>query len=159
VSAAARRAWALDAEHPFAKRYGHAREMGFFSMADEILEIADESRNDWIDKVTRSGETARVVDEEAIARSRVRIAARQWLLAKAIPQAFGDRLEHTGGLKLEDVTPRPQRPSDEGWAEDVRRFRQAFRDYNARALAEAEAEKARALPPAGKSDGNGTRGQ
>jgi hypothetical protein len=133
--------------------------MGFFSMADEILEIADDSRNDWVDKVTRSGDTVRVVDEEAISRSRVRIAARQWLLAKALPQAFGDRLEQN--LTIKDITPRPQRPSDEAWSEDVRRFRQAFREYNARALAEAEAEKARALPPASKSNGaaSGTREQ
>jgi hypothetical protein len=61
-------------------------------------------------------------------------------------------LKEQHDVKVEDITPRPQRPSDEAWAEDVRRFRQAYREYNARALAEAEAEKARAIP-AGKSSG------
>ena len=55
------RAWAADANHPFAARYTHAREMGFFSMADELLEIADDSRNDWINKIAKSGE----VDQSA----------------------------------------------------------------------------------------------
>jgi hypothetical protein len=80
-------------------------------MADEILEIADDSRNDHVDRITRSGEVVRVVDEEAISRSKVRIAARQWLLAKALPKAFRERLEHLGTLQVEDLT--PKRPSDD----------------------------------------------
>jgi hypothetical protein len=103
------RAWALDPAHPFAARYAQAREMGFFSMADEILEIADDARNDFMERKTRSGEVERLVDEEAIARSRMRIAARQWLLAKALPQTFGDRLEQN--LRVEDITPRPRTPA------------------------------------------------
>jgi hypothetical protein len=135
------RGWALEETHPFAVRYARAREMGFFSMADEILEIADDARNDFMDRVTRSGEVERVLDEEAIARSRMRIAARQWLLAKALPQTFGDRLEQN--LRVEDITPRPQRPSDADWAETARKFRQAVAAHEAR----AEAEEAAALPP------------
>ena len=148
------RAWALDPNHPFAARHARAREMGFFSMADEILEIADDARNDFMDRQTRSGEVVRVVDEEAIARSRMRIAARQWLLAKAMPQTFGDRLEQN--LTVEDITPRPQRPSDAEWADTARRFRQAVAHFEAR----VEAEEAAALPsPAGearaKTNGSG----
>ena len=78
-------------------------------MADEMLEIADDSRNDWIDKIAKSGEVVRVLDEEAIARSRMRIATRQWLLSKALPHAFGDRIHQN--LTVEDITPRPQRPA------------------------------------------------
>jgi hypothetical protein len=115
------RAWALDPRHPIAERFMRAREMGLYSMADEILEIADDSRNDHVDKLTRSGEVVRVVDEEAISRSRVRIAARQWLLAKALPQAFGERLEHAGGIKLE-TPPEPRRPSDDRLKEILARY-------------------------------------
>ena len=148
------RAWAADANHPFAARYTHAREMGFFSMADELLEIADDSRNDWIDKIAKSGEVVRVLDEEAIARSRMRIATRQWLLSKALPHAFGDRIDQN--LTVEDITPRPQRPSDSDWAETARKFRQAVAHFEAR----VEAEEAAALPsPAGearaKTNGSG----
>ena len=85
------RAWSLDQNHPISARYARAREAGFWSMADEMLEIADDSRNDWIEKVTRSGDTITVVNEEAIGRARLRVATRQWTLAKMLP-AFGDRL-------------------------------------------------------------------
>jgi hypothetical protein len=130
------RGWALDPNHPFAARYARAREMGFFSMADEILEIADDARNDFMERTTRSGEVVRVVDEEAIARSRMRIAARQWLMAKAMPQTFGDRLEQN--LTVEDVTPRPQMDRAE-WDETASKFFAAARDYRARVEAEAAA--------------------
>ena len=131
------RAWALDPEHPFAPRYARAREMGFFSMADEILEIADDSRNDWVDRITKSGDVVRVADEEAIARSRVRIAARQWLLAKALPQTFGERLEQN--LKVEDITPRPQDPGREAMRAAIKRVRGAAANFEAMRAAEAAA--------------------
>jgi hypothetical protein len=134
------RAWAHDPNHPIAARYAQAREVGFFSLADEILQIADDSRNDFVDRITRSGEVERVLDEEAIARSRMRIAARQWLLAKALPHTFGDKVEQN--LTVTDITPRPALPSREVMDEDLRKFRQAVVDYHKRAAAEAEAQEA-----------------
>ena len=130
------RAWALDPEHPIAVRYVQAREMGLFSMADEIIEIADDSRNDFVDRITRSGGVERVADEEAISRSRMRIAARQWLLSKALPQTFGEKLEQN--LRVTDVTPRPTMDRAE-WDETASKFFAAARDYRARVAAEAEA--------------------
>jgi hypothetical protein len=147
------RAWALDPNHPFAARYALAREMGFFSMADELLEIADDARNDFMERMTRSGEVETVVNEEVLARSRMRIATRQWLLAKALPQTFGDRLEQN--LTVEDITPRPQDPGREAMRAAIRRVREAAFAYQDRIAADAAAEKAKALPPAGKSNGSG----
>jgi hypothetical protein len=143
------RAWALDTTHPFAPRYAHAREMGFFSMADELLEICDDARNDFMERVTKSGAIETVVNEEVLARSRMRIATRQWLLAKALPQTFGDRIEQN--LTVEDITPRPQDPGREAMRAAMRRVRAAAANYEARIEAE---EAARALPPAGNR-GNG----
>ena len=85
------RRWGHDERHPFSPRYAHAREIGLWSMADELLEIADDSRNDWMERITKSGDSIMVVNEEAIARARLRVATRQWTLAKMLP-AFGDRL-------------------------------------------------------------------
>jgi hypothetical protein len=89
------RRWALDENHPFFPRYARARELGFWSMADEILEIADDSRNDYMEKVTKSGNSVWVLNEEAINRARLRIQARQWLLSKALPKSFGEKVEIT----------------------------------------------------------------
>jgi hypothetical protein len=74
-----------------------------------------------MDKTNRSGEAVRVVDEEAIARARLRIATRQWLLAKAMPQSFGDRLEHSGRLEIE-TPPQPRHPGEDRMAEIAARF-------------------------------------
>jgi hypothetical protein len=81
-------------------------------------------------------------------------ACKLWLVNRK-PEEWRDRNELAGKLQVEDVTPRPQRPSDEEWAEEARKFRQAVAHYNARAEAEAEAAAAdAALPPAAKANGS-----
>jgi hypothetical protein len=63
-------------------RYDQARKFGYEMTADEILEIADDSRNDW--KRNKAGEL--VLNSENIAHARLRINARRWLLARALPK-------------------------------------------------------------------------
>ena len=55
-------------------------------MADEIIEIADDARNDW---VMRDGQ--RVFDRENINRARLRIDARKWLMVRLAPKKWGNR--------------------------------------------------------------------
>jgi hypothetical protein len=87
------RLWALDDREGFATRYSRAREIGYHSMGDEVLEIADDGRNDWVQRRKESGETESVPDHEHIARSRLRFDARRWLLSKCLPKIYGDRLD------------------------------------------------------------------
>jgi hypothetical protein len=61
--------------------------------SDEILRIADDSSNDWMEVETRSGRKVRVVDHEHIKRSEVRIRTRTWLMTRFAPKVFGDRLQ------------------------------------------------------------------
>lgn len=85
--------------HPeFPSRYARAMEMRTEYMADEMLEIADDGRNDWVERENDGGGTTRVVDYEHIARSRLRVDARKWLMAKMMPKKYGDRVvsEHVG---------------------------------------------------------------
>jgi len=65
----------------FRAAYARARELGYAAMADEILEIADDSRNDW---KTVPGKGRRL-DRENLRSARLRITARAWLHAKARP--------------------------------------------------------------------------
>ena len=51
-------------------------------MAEEILEIADDSGNDWIEKETKRGHTWREPNNEAIQRSRLRVETRKYLMEK-----------------------------------------------------------------------------
>jgi hypothetical protein len=56
-------------------------------MADEILEIADETSRDTL--VNSKGDE--MANSEWIARSKVRIDTRKWLLSKQLPKKYGDR--------------------------------------------------------------------
>jgi hypothetical protein len=61
--------------------------------ADEILSIADNASNDWMDQETKSGRLIRVVDHEHIKRSDIRIRTRMWLMTRFAPKTFGERLQ------------------------------------------------------------------
>lgn len=92
------RGWALDLEHPFFPQYDRARLIGYHSMSDEIIDITDDSTNDYVERQNKDGSSYTVVDHDHIARSRLRVDTRKWLLSKALPKVFGDKLvnEHTG---------------------------------------------------------------
>ncbi|MBR1219419.1 terminase small subunit protein [Bradyrhizobium sp. U87765 SZCCT0131] len=87
------RGWVQNDRSGFAARYRSAREVGYHAMADEILEIADDSRNDWIARRRANGEGEPMVDHEHVSRARLRVETRRWLLSKALPKIYGDRLD------------------------------------------------------------------
>lgn len=74
----------------FRDQYARARDMQAEGMADEILEIADDGRNDWMEIQNRDGDNIGWrVNGEAVQRSRLRIDARKWLLSKLLPKKYG----------------------------------------------------------------------
>ncbi len=94
------RGWASADVEGFAARYARAREAQAEHLADEILEIADDRSHDWVPrKSTRreadeGGEAALTVNREHITRSRLRVDARKWLLAKMYPGKYGERVQY-----------------------------------------------------------------
>lgn len=79
----------LDAHKQFRDMYVRAREAQADSLADEIIDIADDGLND-----TYVDDEGRVrTDHEVIARSRLRVDARKWLAAKLRPRRYGERIE------------------------------------------------------------------
>lgn len=99
------RRWALEDRDGFSTQYTKAREIGYHMMADELLEIADDGTNDWIER--RDGENAGyVVNGEHVGRSRLRLDTRKWLLSKALPKIYGDKVqtEHSGSVKVTTIT-------------------------------------------------------
>ncbi|WP_322979131.1 hypothetical protein [Pseudomonas sp. C11] len=87
--------WLADEERAeFCAQYARAREDRADLLAEEILQIADDGRND-----TQVDEDGNVfVDHDVIARSRLRVDARKWLASKMAPKKYGDKItaEHTG---------------------------------------------------------------
>ena len=71
----------------FRQQYTHARELQAEYYADEIIEIADEAKN----------EDAQV--------ARLRVDARKWKASKLAPKKYGDKLDlnHSGGIAVETV--------------------------------------------------------
>jgi hypothetical protein len=61
-------------------------------MADDMLVIADDSTKDYVERQNKDGSTYTAVDHDHIARARLRVDTRKWLLAKALPKLFGDKV-------------------------------------------------------------------
>lgn len=88
----------------FGEQYRRAREAGYEIMADELLEIADNGTNDWMERRRADGTIEVVADHEHVGRSRLRLDTRKWLLAKALPKIYGDKLQHANAAGDSDAT-------------------------------------------------------
>lgn len=99
------RKWAMEDRGGFYTHYARAREIGYHSMADEVLEIADDGSNDWMLRKGEGEETAYTLNGEHVQRSRLRVDTRKWMLAKALPKIYGDKIELGGsiGIRHEDA--------------------------------------------------------
>ncbi len=85
----------------FCEKYARAKEAQMEKFNEDILDIADDSRNDWIEKEDkRTGKKFIALNEEHIARSKIRIEARKWLMGKHKPNKYGDKvaLQHSGSM-------------------------------------------------------------
>ena len=81
------RSWAINAEHPFSALCARAREVGYHMMADELMDIADSTE-------TETGQ---------VARDRLRCETRKWMLSKALPKVYGDKLAIGGDADADPV--------------------------------------------------------
>jgi hypothetical protein len=81
----------IDDDEAFAGRIARARARGYDQLAEEILEIADDTSNDTIE--TDSGE---IPNKEWIMRSKLRAEMRLKLLSKWDPKRYGERLALAG---------------------------------------------------------------
>lgn len=74
----------LNEDDEFSSRYARACEARTEHLVDEMLEIADDAKLDPQDK-------------------RVRIDTRKWLATKLLPKKYGDRVEVSGTVSLEQL--------------------------------------------------------
>ena len=88
--------WLLDADKKeFLEQYEIARDIQADLMAEELLEIADDGTNDWMERELQGGRTIDVVNTEHIQRSRLRVDVRKWTMSKLKPKKYGDKLDLT----------------------------------------------------------------
>jgi hypothetical protein len=86
----------LSKEDWFSEQYARAKAAGVEALAEEMLDIADNAANDWMERNDKDGENAGwAFNGEAAQRSRIRIDTRKWLLSKLAPKKYGDKVEQT----------------------------------------------------------------
>lgn len=73
------------------KQYARSCELRAESLFEEILEIADETAYDFVE----NDKGQLVTNHEAINRSRLRVDARKWMLAKMQPKKYGEQIDVT----------------------------------------------------------------
>lgn len=78
-------------------RIARARDEGEEVIAAGCLEIADDGRNDWMERKGQDN-AGWQLNGEHVQRSKLRIETRLKLLAKWNPKKYGDKIQHEGEL-------------------------------------------------------------
>ena len=96
------------------ERIVRARARGCEAIAEEVLDIADDSSGDVLTVLDANGNAQERCDTEFVQRSKLRVEARMRLLAKWNSGRYGDRqqVEHSGGVRLDVVTGVPEPSPD-----------------------------------------------
>lgn len=76
----------------FREQYAQACKERSYAQAEEIIDIADNATNDYMEKLEGDGY---IFNSENVQRSRLRIDTRKWLMAKMNPKVYGDKLDMT----------------------------------------------------------------
>lgn len=107
------RKWLKDADKKeFADEYARAKEEQADFLAEQILEIADDSSED--EQINpKTGEIT--INQEFVQRSKLRIDARKWVAAKLKPKKYGEKtsIDHTtDGKPIQSNLDLSKLPSD-----------------------------------------------
>lgn len=98
----------------FRQQYARAREDQADFYAEQIIDIADETSNDT--EITEHGEKP---NSEWIARSRLRVDARKWVMSKLAPKKYGDKIDVTTGGDSLNMTAEERKAKLEALASTV----------------------------------------
>lgn len=82
-------AW-LRTNDEFLKQYTRAKEEQADLMVEEMIDISDDARNDFM-TIQRGGELVSVEDKEVTNRSKLRVETRKWIASKLKPKKYGDK--------------------------------------------------------------------
>lgn len=83
----------LSEHKEFQEQYARAKEAQAEHLAEEILDIADDASNDWIERNDTDGKFLGWKENgDAIQRSRLRVDSRKWLLSKLLPKKYGEKV-------------------------------------------------------------------
>lgn len=101
----------------FLTQYEKAKEEQADALAEEMLDIADDGSNDWMEKTGKDGESIGwQVNGEHVQRSRLRLDTRKWIASKLKPKKYGDKIttEHTGEINIGKMLAAIDEPDGQG---------------------------------------------
>ncbi|MGN6768489.1 MAG: terminase small subunit protein [Rhizobiaceae bacterium] len=85
----------LAKHYDFATIYARAREVQAEVLADELVEIADDGTNDWMERKNADGDIVGWQENgEALRRSQLRISTRQWIAERMLPKKYGTKVHN-----------------------------------------------------------------
>lgn len=82
-----------DEARAFREQYEQACRARAAALFDDIIEIADDGTNDYVERLRGDGEKETAFDREHVQRSRLRVDARKWVASKLDPKKYGDDLK------------------------------------------------------------------
>lgn len=84
--------------HPeFLSQYARAKEESADALVEEMIDIADDATNDYMENMDQEGSAAGYkFMGENVQRSKLRIDARKWVSSKLKPKKYGEKLELAG---------------------------------------------------------------
>lgn len=126
----------------FDAQYLAAREMQAEALFEEIVDIVDDGRNDWIKRETKNGSYI-ALNAEAVQRSKLRAETRFKLIERMNPSRFGAKvqMDHTSS----DGSMTPKAMSDEQKATKIAEIMQR---------AQAKRNRVTPLPLSSVDDGS-----
>lgn len=87
----------------FRDQYARAKEDSADAHADDVIDIADDGTNDWMERHNSEGECIGwQLNGEHVQRSKLRVDARKWIASKLKAKKYGDKtdLNITGNLHI-----------------------------------------------------------
>lgn len=94
----------LSIHQEFSDQYARAKEVQAEVLADELISIADDGRNDWMERKTEEGDHLGWRENgEALRRSALRIDTRKWVAAKLLPKKYGEKIALGGSKEMDPI--------------------------------------------------------
>jgi hypothetical protein len=90
----------------FLLQYEKSKEEQADALAEEMLDIADDGTNDWMEKYGKDGANSGwQVNAEHVQRSRLRLDTRKWIASKLKPKKYGDKIAQENSYTGADGQP------------------------------------------------------
>lgn len=102
----------------FREMYESAARERAHAYVEEIMDIADDGSNDWMERNDPKN-PGWEFNGEHVQRSKVRLEARKWVACKLLPKLYGEKVEISGEIVQRDVSDQPL--TDEQWSEQYAR--------------------------------------